>query len=106
MFELDLRRPIHHTSTASRVFSGDAVVISPAANKVRMLNPVGSRIWQLADGNHTVEDIASILTEEFEVERDHARSSVASFVADLVMQDLLAWADDPPAGLPASAISG
>ena len=87
----ELRKPIHHPSTASRVFGDDAVVISPAQNLVRMLNPVGSRIWQLADGTRTVEDIAILLTQEFDVDLPQARSSVAQFVEELIHKNLLAW---------------
>ena len=93
MNDIDLRRPVHHSSTASRVFGSDAVVISPAENMVRMLNPVGSRIWQLANGTNSLEDIAVILTQEFEVELPHARQSVAGFVDDLVDRDLLEWSE-------------
>ncbi len=93
MNDIDIRRPVHHPSTASRVFGNDAVVISPAENMVRMLNPVGSRIWQLTDGSNTVEDIAVTLTQEFEVDLPHARQSVAGFVEDLVNRNLAMWAN-------------
>ena len=93
MSNIDIRRPIHHPSTASRVFGSDAVFISPAENMVRMLNPVGSRIWQLTDGSNTIEDIAVTLTQEFEVDLPHARQSVAGFVEDLVDRNLLDWSE-------------
>ena len=93
MSDIDIRRPIHHSSTASRVFGSDAVVISPTENMVRMLNPVGSRIWQLTDGSNTIEDIAVTLTQEFEVDLPHARQSVAGFVEDLVDRNLLDWSE-------------
>lgn len=93
MSDVDLRKPIHHSSTASRVFGSDAVVISPAENMVRMLNPVGSRIWQLADGNNTVEDIALTLTQEFDIDLPHARQSTADFVEDLRSRNLLDWSE-------------
>ena len=93
MSNIDIRRPIHHSSTASRVFGSDAVVISPTENMVRMLNPVGSRIWQLTDGSNTIEDIAVTLTQEFEVDLPHARQSVAGFVEDLVDRNLLDWSE-------------
>ncbi|MCB0198580.1 MAG: PqqD family protein [Caldilineae bacterium] len=93
MSNIDIRRPIHHPSTASRVFGSDAVVISPTENMVRMLNPVGSRIWQLTDGSNTIEDIAVTLTQEFEVDLPHARQSVAGFVEDLVDRNLLDWSE-------------
>ncbi len=88
----NIARPLaRHPRTASRVFSGEAVIISPAENVVRMLNPVGSRIWELCDGSHTLDQIAAALTEEFEVDPAHARESVATFVADLLDKELLTW---------------
>ncbi len=93
MSDVDLRKPIHHSSTASRVFGSDAVVISPSENMVRMLNPVGSRIWQLSDGNNTVEDIALVLTTEYDVDLPHARQSVAVFIEDLRTRNLLDWSE-------------
>jgi len=85
------RKPAHHPRTASRVFSGEAVIISPAENVVRLLNLTGSRIWELADGTRTVEQIAVILSEEFAVELPHARRSVAAFVEELAGKELLVW---------------
>ncbi len=72
MPDRDDRIPIHHPRTAARVFSGEAVIISPAEHMIRMLNPVGSRIWELADGTRTVDAIAAILAAEYEVEPAHA----------------------------------
>ena len=89
----DQRKPRHHPRTASRVFSGEAVVISPAENMVRMFNPVGSRIWELADGVLTVEEIAQRLTEEFAVDLTTAQAQVEQFVDELVAKDLLTFAD-------------
>jgi hypothetical protein len=80
---------MHHSQTASRVFSGEAVIISPTENVVRMLNPVGSRVWELADGTRTVEDISVVLTTEFEVDLPQARASVAAFVEELTGKGLL-----------------
>lgn len=91
MAELDNRIPVHHPRTASRVFSGEAVVITPAENMVRMLNPVGSRVWELADGR-TLDEIAAALTAEFEIDLPQARASVAAFVEELIGKGLLAWA--------------
>lgn len=92
MTELENRIPIHHPRTAARVFSGEAVVITPAENRVRMLNPVGSRVWELADGTRTLDEIAAALTAEFEVDLAEARTSVAAFVEELLGKGLLTWA--------------
>lgn len=88
-----MSKPTHHPRTASRVFGDDAVVITPTENTVRMLNPVGSRIWQLADGTRTVDEIANVLVQEFDVDQAEAASSAQRFVAELVDLELLTWAE-------------
>lgn len=87
----DLRRPRRSPQTAARVFGGEAVIISPAEGMVRMLNPVGSRIWELADGTRTADEIAAALVAEYEVDLDHARASVATFLAELESKGLIVW---------------
>ena len=91
MSQPDNRKPTHHARTASRVFSGEAVVITPSENMVRMFNPIGSRIWELADGTRTMDDITLMLTQEFDVDSDHARQSATIFVEDLAARGLLSF---------------
>jgi hypothetical protein len=87
------RKPIHHPRTASRVFSGEAVVISPAENTVRMFNGVGSRVWELADGTRTVDEIVAVLTREYEVAPAEARASVLGFLDELEAKSLVSYTD-------------
>lgn len=82
-------KPRRHAGTASRVFSGEAVVITPAESLVRMFNPTGSRIWELADGEHSLAQIAAILAREFDVDEVEALDSVQAFVSELVGKELL-----------------
>lgn len=89
----DNRKPLHHPQTASRIFSGEAVVISPSENMVRMFNLVGSRIWELSDGAHTVDEIVAALVEEYDVDSAQAREGVERFVDDLVGKNLIAFAE-------------
>ena len=93
MEPLDQRIPAHHPRIAARVFSGEAVIITPAENMVRMLNEVGSRVWELADGTRTVEQIAVALTQEFAVDLPQARSSATAFIDELAAKGLLAFVD-------------
>jgi len=62
-------------------------------NMVRMFNPVGSRIWELADGQRTVEEIARQLTVEYAVELSAARAEVREFVDALAAKGLLTFAE-------------
>lgn len=83
--------PIHHPHTASRVFSGEAVVITPAANVVRMFNPVGSRIWELIDGRRTVDEITRMLVDEYDVDPERATATSLEFFAMLEEKQLIRW---------------
>ena len=88
---IEQRIPIHHPRTASRLFSGEAVVITPAENTVRMFNPVGSRIWELMDGQQTVDQIVATLVDQFDVAPERAQRTVLDFFAVLEEKGLVAW---------------
>jgi len=88
---IEQRIPIHHPRTASRLFSGEAVVITPAENTVRMFNPVGSRIWELMDGQHSVGQIIATLIDEFDVAPERAQQTTLDFFAMLEEKELVAW---------------
>lgn len=89
----DSRRPMRNPETASRVFSGEAVVITPGQNTVRMFNEAGSRIWELADGQRTVDEIVAVLLDEYATTSDAAYESVERFVDELLSKELLQLAE-------------
>ena len=72
----------------SREFQQEVAVILPAATAVRVLNEVGGRIWQLADGR-TFGEIVDTLLNEFEVERTQLSLDVRSFLSELQDRGLL-----------------
>lgn len=91
MLNIDSHRPIHAPDAASRVYGTDAVVISPEEGMVRLLNLTATRIWELADGSRSVDDIATALTLEYEVDFQQAQRSVARLLAELSEKKLIAW---------------
>lgn len=91
MYQGDQRRPVHDPATASRIYSGEAVIITPAENTVRMFNTSGSRIWELADGTRTVDEIAAMLAQEYEVTPEIAQASVERFMKELAEKGLLTF---------------
>lgn len=87
------QRPTRASETASRVFGNDGVVISPKEGIVRMLNPTATRIWQLADGSRSVEEIAAVLADEYGIQPEHAFRSTTRFLAELSERELISWID-------------
>ena len=83
------KRPAKHPRTASRVIDGEAVIVIPEGNIVKVLNDVGSRIWELADGTRTVDEITQIIYDEYEVDRDQAKKDVIEFVEELINSEMM-----------------
>ena len=85
------RQPVHHPDTAVHVLGSDLVIVSAAEKRARSLDPVGSRIWELADGRRSIHDIAVYLTQEFDLNLDTARLCAITFIETLVDGELLTW---------------
>jgi len=88
------RIPIRSPSTAHQIFDGEAVIIVPSEQMVNVLNPVGSRIWDLADGKKSIRQIAEILVDEFEVSYETALKDAIEFTGDLAEKKMMDFAGE------------
>lgn len=64
--------PIQNQNVAYTVIDGEGALIDPQDSSLFWLNPVATRIWELADGQQTTREIANILCQEFEVDYETA----------------------------------
>jgi len=55
------------------------------------LSEVASRIWLLSDGSRTVDEIASAIVEEFDVDLGQAQGDVRAFIEQLTEVGLMSW---------------
>lgn len=74
-----------------RLLDDNAVVVSPRAGEVRVLNRVGTVIWQLLIEENNPDDIEEHLVKHFNVTRQHARSDLQIFFNDLTERGVLIW---------------
>ena len=81
--------------TASRIEEGEAVVVLLEQAEVKVLNPVGARIWELCDGSMTVRDIIDRICEEYEVDQDQACQDVTEFIHVLADKHMLTLHEGP-----------
>jgi len=82
--------PERNPHLAWRKIDGDTVIISPEDSHVHELNETASLIWQHADGKHSVDDIAKIVSAGYEVALDAARKDVNELIEILSSKGLLA----------------
>lgn len=80
--------PKPHPQTAGRVIDGEAVLILADSSEVNVLNEVGSRIFALADGSHSVTDIANLIATEYEVSGEQATQDVVDFIRQMVDREV------------------
>jgi hypothetical protein len=86
--------PVKSASTASQIIDGEAVVIVPSEQMVNVLNSVGCRIWDLADGKRSLGEIAKIITQEYDVSYEKALNDTVEFAGGLVEQKMMEFAGE------------
>lgn len=87
---LDLDRYITRDPDAAwRVFEDGAVIVTPQESVMHSLNPVGTRIWELADGTLTINEILDKIVDDFDVERDQAAQDVVDFCQALADKGMI-----------------
>jgi hypothetical protein len=72
-----------------RQVDDNTVVVSPRSGKMRVLNGVGSVIWQLIADEKPVNFIVEHLTTVYNISHEQAQTDVDSFLIDLRERNLL-----------------
>jgi hypothetical protein len=93
--DLKGKYPDKSPMTASRIMDGEAVIIMPQDNEVKILNEVGSRIWDVLDGSQDIDQIISVISDEFDVTRDKALQDITEFIRELYQKNMVVLLDRP-----------
>lgn len=81
--------PSHAPGVVSRLVDDEAVIVHPGQGMVRALNEVGSRLWELADGQRSVADLAAALAAEYAVDLPCAQADALAFCEDLAARGVM-----------------
>ncbi|HKB08991.1 MAG TPA: PqqD family protein, partial [Candidatus Polarisedimenticolia bacterium] len=60
--------PRRSPNSAFRVYDGQATIVLPDRAEVKVLNPVGSLVWERMDGARTVAQIVDAIVDEYDIE--------------------------------------
>lgn len=85
--------PKPHPQTAGRVIDREAVLMLSDSSEVNVLNFVGSRIFELSDGTHTIAEIAEIISSEYEVSGEEALEDVSAFIQQMEKRKVIVLND-------------
>jgi hypothetical protein len=78
-----------HPDVQSSTLEGEAVLLNLDNGMYYSLNRVGTLIWELCDGTHTLADILEKVCENFEVEEEQAKHDLLAISSELLQQQLL-----------------
>lgn len=79
----------------SRQTEDELVVVLPEQARFLVLNETGAQVWQLADGQRTLSDIAQSLVKTWQIEQAQAEGDVLRLAGQLVERGALVRGGDP-----------
>ncbi|MDY5213366.1 lasso peptide biosynthesis PqqD family chaperone [Intestinibacter sp.] len=68
---------------------GEKVMMNLDKGQYFMMNEVGSRIWELIEGNTPIVNIIAALTNEYDVDEETCENTVMEFLGRLKNADLI-----------------
>jgi Coenzyme PQQ synthesis protein D (PqqD) len=75
--------PCRSERIAYRVIGGEALVMVVDRKALHRLNDVGSRVFELCDGQTSIDAIVEAIVVEFDVDAPTARADVQAFIREL-----------------------
>jgi hypothetical protein len=81
--------PVRDPDVVWRVLQDELVIVRPASGEIRVLNAVAALIWRCADGNRSITDLVTQVSDLYAVSEEQARTDVAGFVDVLVAEGWL-----------------
>jgi hypothetical protein len=84
-----LKSVVSQSTTVVTRKTGNEYVLVPITNNIADMNSVytlnetGAFIWEQIDGKRDVEEIISMLTEEYDIDKQKAKSDVFEFIENM-----------------------
>lgn len=91
IMEIQERVPVKSDKVASRIIDGEAVIVMLERQETIVLNNVGSRIWEIIDGQKNLNELASTLTSEFYTTYQQALQDLVEFIEDIATRGMVTF---------------
>jgi hypothetical protein len=87
--------PRRHPDTAFRAIGDEGgLVVLPSDAEVKVINSVGAKVFELLDGEHSLDAITEAVVEEFDISHEEARRDIEAFIGDLEANGMLDVAEN------------
>ena len=84
-----MSRPVRESRVVFAGAGDSALLLDPASGSYFSLSDVGARVWELCDGEHTLDEIADQLAAEYDAEPATIREDVRELLSELAGEGLL-----------------
>jgi hypothetical protein len=85
--------PCRSERTAFRVVGGEALVMVVDRKELHRLNDVGSRVFELCDGQTDIDAMVEVIVKEFVVDPPTARADVVNFITELAATGAITFSE-------------
>lgn len=86
------KKPARDNNAMFRIIKDEALIILPSRGETKVLNDVGTTIWNLLDGNRSVNDIVEEVSGTFEgASEEEVRGDVVEFLRELEALEMLSF---------------
>src|SRR6266581_7418605 len=77
-------RPLRSLSVAWQTIDGETVLLLTKEKELLGLNEVGRRLWEMADGAKSIDQIVAVVAADYRVSVEAARTDVLRFLGELM----------------------
>src|SRR4030095_11315896 len=77
-------RPVRSQSVAWQTVDGEAVLLRAKEKELLGLNEVGGRVWEMADGASSIDQMVAAIVAAYRVPAEAARDDVQGFLRELL----------------------
>lgn len=77
------KKPVRNQNTISRKIESETLILNLLTKQYHILNETAGKIWELSDGNHTIDEIAAEICKEYESTVDVVKEDVLKTVEGL-----------------------
>lgn len=107
MLPSDSRYQLNDAEVAAKVMDGEAIIINLENGMYYSIDGAGAEIWSLIANGHAIEEVASVISRRFSVEKAEVESDIGRLVEQLLEEGLVQPADTETTGaMPASSENG
>lgn len=84
---------VNHDQVAAKTFDDDVILIHLATGVYYSIETLGRSVWELIAKQYSVAEIATALSDRFEVSLEQARRDVGELAAQLLQEELVTASD-------------